>query len=287
MGKTDLDLRALKKCKALIEAQLDWGPAHEWEARDFTNLSNLIFDRTRARLSETTLKRIWGRVKYRNFPSASTLEVLVNFLGVASWREFKLQEQLNGEPVVFDGTSIFSSKRRGIQLLGLLLLLALGALPFMFFSNDSEGHHNEIVFQSEVLAGKFPKAVKFEIDSLEKRQSDRTIRLYGDDNRIDVRIRPDEHATIGMYYYPGVYRAKLLKENTVVKEKDVVLKSEDWLTTLTKGFSVDYFQNATDPGFSGLRLRPSFVDSLGGNINDKELIYHLTPPFVNFKGRQL
>lgn len=281
MGKTNSDFLALGKCKRLIEKKLAWGPSHEWGTKDFSELSDLIYQKTKVRLSETTLKRIWGRVKYGNSPSGSTLEVLANFIGSKSWREFKLKENITSSQSVFEENRTSFLERKKV---GIVAMVLIASLSYVLFSGSSDNSSEHIRFSSEVLAGKFPQAVKFQIDSLRKKRDDSTIRLYGDDNRIDVKIEADESSTIGMYYYPGVYKAELIRKGKTIKEKDVVLKSGNWLTTLTKGFSVDYFHKATDANFKGLRLSPFFVDSIGSYIEDKELIYHLTPPFINFVG---
>src|SRR5579863_4219167 len=76
-------------CRGLIEKSLNWGDSGIWGNDDFERLSEKIFEKTRVQLSISTLKRIWGKVRYENFPTTATLNALAGFLGYESWREFR------------------------------------------------------------------------------------------------------------------------------------------------------------------------------------------------------
>src|SRR5688572_16226379 len=79
----------LEKARSLVERQLGWGPGEAWTNQDFTSLSEQILAKTGVNLSPTTLKRVWGRVKYDSAPSTTTLDALVLFAGYENWRAFK------------------------------------------------------------------------------------------------------------------------------------------------------------------------------------------------------
>ncbi|WPQ63248.1 hypothetical protein SIO70_00025 [Chitinophaga sancti] len=49
---------------SLIETRLNWGKSSEWTNYDFEKLSVAIQDKTGVTLSVTTLKRLWGKLKY-------------------------------------------------------------------------------------------------------------------------------------------------------------------------------------------------------------------------------
>ena len=76
-------------CRTRIEQILNWGDSSLWTNSDFELLSDKIFEKTTVRLSISTLKRIWGKVKNDNSPTAATLNALANFLDYASWRDFE------------------------------------------------------------------------------------------------------------------------------------------------------------------------------------------------------
>lgn len=58
--------------------------------RDFEQLVMLIFNRTKKKLSSTTLKRLWGYIE-RDSESQireTTLDILADFVGYVSWQAF-------------------------------------------------------------------------------------------------------------------------------------------------------------------------------------------------------
>jgi hypothetical protein len=85
--------KLLLLCRCLIEQALNWGDSSTWTNDDFEQLSEKIFDKTRIQLSVSTLKRIWGKVRYENFPTAGTLNALSRFLDYDSWRDFRQKNQ--------------------------------------------------------------------------------------------------------------------------------------------------------------------------------------------------
>src|ERR1700749_3680397 len=82
-------------CRKLIEQSLNWGDSIIWGNDDFEQLSEKIFDKTKVQLSVSTLKRIWGKVRYENFPTSATLNALACYLDYESWRDFRQKNQDN------------------------------------------------------------------------------------------------------------------------------------------------------------------------------------------------
>ena len=73
------------------------GPAAEWTVYDFEAVSEDIYTITETRLSVTTLKRVFGRLKYDGNPSTSTLNALAGYAGYLDWRAFEQQTEIDKE----------------------------------------------------------------------------------------------------------------------------------------------------------------------------------------------
>src|SRR5205823_517844 len=95
---TQQEDRELIRCRQLIEEKVGWGRSDGWATQDFERLSERIAEQTGVSLSVTTLKRVWGRVKYESAPTATTLTTLVQFVGYENWPHFKRISQ--PEPTV-------------------------------------------------------------------------------------------------------------------------------------------------------------------------------------------
>jgi hypothetical protein len=83
------EINYIRKCLELAATRLNRGDASEWTSYDFEKLSAAIEEATGVILSVTTLKRLWGKLKYTNMPATTTLNTLAQFAGYADWREFK------------------------------------------------------------------------------------------------------------------------------------------------------------------------------------------------------
>src|SRR5215218_1749241 len=78
----------IKCCLRQIESRLNRGVGLLWTNNEFEKLSTEIEDKTGVLLSVTTLKRIWGKVKYEHNPTLTTLNALAQFLNFEDWRSF-------------------------------------------------------------------------------------------------------------------------------------------------------------------------------------------------------
>ena len=86
---SDQEAQYLELCKSRIEDKLQWGPVAQWHNEEFEDLSKGILEKSDVSLSHTTLKRLWGRVKYEHLPTTTTLNALAIFLGYENWRGFR------------------------------------------------------------------------------------------------------------------------------------------------------------------------------------------------------
>lgn len=65
----------------------------EWTNGDYINLSRLLSRKTKIRLSESTLKRIFGKSKTseRYYPQKATRDALAQFIGYDNWDKFEFR----------------------------------------------------------------------------------------------------------------------------------------------------------------------------------------------------
>lgn len=77
----------------LTEAKLEWGSGDNWSTQDFEAVSIKVLEVTGINLSVTTLKRLWGKIKYESSPTVTTLNALAKFNGFENWRAFQQAER--------------------------------------------------------------------------------------------------------------------------------------------------------------------------------------------------
>jgi hypothetical protein len=126
-------------CRKLIETELSWGLSDRWSNQDFERLSGMIMERTQAKLSVSTLKRIWGKVRYDSLPTVTTLNVMANYVGYTSWRDFVAANSHHAEPVTSPMSKDRPIKPWWVQypitrrIVFMLVLILLGIIAGLIF----------------------------------------------------------------------------------------------------------------------------------------------------------
>jgi hypothetical protein len=239
---TDPEELLKENCKKLIEDKLDWGSSAHWTNKDFDLLSEKIFEATGVALSQTTLKRIWGKVKYDSAPTVTTLNTLAKYLGFENWRDFRQKQITYKEPLVAsepvtETKATIATKKPGKSFLFSVLAIALvliAILSWNFFSTGSTAKKansptGTYLFSSKkmVLRG-VPNSVVFEYDARSS-AADSVFIQQSWDNRLRTQVPKDQHQHTSIYYYPGFFRAKLLAGDKIVKEHDIFIQTDGWL----------------------------------------------------------
>ena len=76
----------------MVEAQFNRGKSQEWSNYDFEKLGLAVQAATGVALSVTTLKRVFGKVKYNSAPAVTTLNALSRYAGFEDWSDFRSRE---------------------------------------------------------------------------------------------------------------------------------------------------------------------------------------------------
>src|ERR1700733_13534720 len=166
-----------------IEDSLKWGSGSDWIEQDFESLNDKIYEKTEVRLSVSTLKRIWGRVRYESSPSMVTLNTLAKFLDFDNWREFlqmnsgavvirkeKGFDQAFPEPVLPE--QVKSPRPLPRILLTVIVILAMvlssiGLASLLGNKNRDRGPVKDypVKFESREISDGLPNSVVFDYDA--------------------------------------------------------------------------------------------------------------------------
>lgn len=229
-----LELNYIKKCLALAEARLNWGDSRDWTSYDFEKLSDTIREATGVTLSVTTLKRLWGKLKYDNIPATTTLNTLAQFAGYKDWREFKQNEKA-GWPEAAAITEKKTARRKWMY--GLAVLLPLFIVVYLLFLSNTTIRINKGDYQfrsNKTVTEGVPNSVIFTYNATAAGNEKVSIAQTWDVSRkVTVPADQKEYSTI--YYMPGYFRAKLIVGDQIVKEHDLMISSGGWLALAEQG----------------------------------------------------
>ncbi len=274
----------------MIEDKLQWLSANEWRNYEFNELSEKILDSTGINLSATTLKRIFGKLKYESLPSSVTLNALANYLGYENWMDFK-SKQSNGKEIkeevisiTKEGTNIKKDNYR----LSRKVLLAVAASAFLiiifgfvFLSKRTAiapATVENIVFKSRSLAEGLPNTVLFNFD-LKGITSDKIrIQQYWDTTKT-ITIKPGQTEATGFYYMPGYFRAKLIVDGKILKQHDLFIKADKWMATIDHEPIPTYLKKDELILNNNMTVSESILKEIKKISTPTPLTYHLVRPF--------
>jgi len=239
----------IESCLLEIESRLGWGGSADWTHYDFEKLSEILEKGTGIQLSVTTLKRLWGKIKYDHAPSLTTLNTLASFLGYEDWRGFKLslkdstpgvatelleevilsaplEKPLRENRTVRQGKSVFF-----LFSFGIIALIGLFALNLKKAHSSSPYSIDPARFSFEadkIKTSGLPNSVIFRYDASASPSDSVFISQTWDIRRkTPVDKYKKNHSAI--YYYPGYFKAKLMVDTTVVKTHDIQITTDGWL----------------------------------------------------------
>ncbi|WP_158799992.1 hypothetical protein [Pedobacter sp. L105] len=220
----------LSHWRSLTEQSLGWGDSSLWTDYDFEKLTGLILAQTGVRLSISTLKRIWGRVRYESSPTVSTLNALAVFAGFEDWRTFKKAAPQPEEVL----QPVTKNKGNSAKII-VSLVLILPLITVIFFGKtDSKALHSEdkIKFVSRVVTEGLPNSVVFDYDAGKSADSVYLQQSWDPERTEKLAANGRQHTSI--YYYPGYFDAKLVVNGKVKKETPVYIKTKGWIGTVDK-----------------------------------------------------
>lgn len=277
------DTEYLELCKKLIAEKLNWRPSEEWRNYEFTELSDKILDATGVNLSPTTLKRVFGKLKYASLPSSSTLNALAAFLGFESWMDFKSKQLLSQH---VEHKVIPATRKKFILQLKVWPATAAAAvviviLAFTFLSGKSSSslkNENDIVFTSKPLADGLPNSVVFNVDLKGNTPGKAIIQQSWDSTRT-VALQPGQTEATGIYYFPGYFRAKLILDGKIVKEHDLFIKSDKWMATIDHEPIPTYVKKEDLLLKDKMDVSENVLNEIKASTEPLWLTYHLVKPF--------
>ncbi|UFH57452.1 hypothetical protein [Spirosoma sp. KNUC1025] len=281
---TQQEDRQLSQCCRLIEAKVGWGSGEGWSTHDFEQLSERIAEQTGVALSVTTLKRVWGRVKYESAPTTTTLNALVQFIGYANWQAFKNTSQPESDIVstpagASTSVSTRSTRRTTLKRWGIWVGLLLGLVGGSVFFLNNASHRplspDSFSFSSEPVTTGIPNSVVFHYDAIASPTDSVFIQQSWDPRRRQP-VPKDGHEHTSIYYHPGYFRAKLVIGNQIVQEHNLLIPSEGWHVAVEQDPVPVYFK-ARDVIQKGILSLPVTM------IQQQNMSMQPKPPGVRYR----
>ena len=235
----------IERCKTLIEAKIGWGDNRAWQSQDFENLSQKIFDVTKVMLSSSTLKRLWGKVKYESTPNRATLDALAQFLGFTGWLEFVNSNA--GETTVSERVENTQPRWTG-KLAWISALIGVGLVIFaisgLFHKSAKRLEFDQIDFTAHPVTFGLPNTVVFNYNAADS-NADSVFIQQNWDARTRTRVEKSGSEFTSTYYFPGYFSAKLILNDSIVREQDLLIETDGWTAIIDQKPVPVYLSNTS------------------------------------------
>ncbi|NJK85569.1 MAG: hypothetical protein HC906_06005 [Bacteroidales bacterium] len=187
-------------------------PREEWTRNEFENLSDLIYDASKIRVSLDTLRRLYGHKKITSSdykPHPATKNALAQFLGYENWMEFvaKINKEQKTENRFFQ--NIFPFFRKDYTLIFIVSIVLIGLsifLGFFFFKTGKE----KVEFSASSFEGYPPHTVNFSYDI--SNIQDSVYLQFDEPNKTKVLLNEVSGTISHSFIIPKIYHIQLLKK---------------------------------------------------------------------------
>ncbi|AQG79363.1 hypothetical protein AWR27_08545 [Spirosoma montaniterrae] len=263
---------------------MGWGSSDHWQNRDFEQLSEQIRIETGVSLSVSTLKRLWGRVRYESSPNLTTLDTLAQFVGYDNWRSLRTSDSATLSTMaapIDDETSALVALQPAMLpaqplsrysrwlLAGLAGMLILAAIIWGYRQRNTRLRYGNVAFSSRPVAKDVPNTVVFDYDARDS-NADSVFVQQSWDPSLRTRVEKSGRQYTTTYYYPGYYRAKLILNDSIVREHDLFVASNGWLGTVNRQPIPLYLRaNVVEKPTGEVSITTADLQTLGVALGDK------------------
>lgn len=217
----------IESCFKLVERKFGRGPSSAWDTNDFNDLGRHIQEETGTLLSVSTLKRLSGKINYSSQPNKATLNALAEYIGYPNWVSFANKE--TGQVLKRRDWGKTKIPTKYAILLLLLILMFISAAYLSINLGGTAYDANNFVFNGESVSNGLPNSVVFNYDATAADdQSKIEIQQDWDESK-RVIVNKNDSVSTSIYYRPGFFKSKLVVDGNIVKEKDILIPTKDWV----------------------------------------------------------
>ena len=220
--------------RTLVETKfLLGGGEGKLKQRELEYLGNLIEEKSKVKLSISTLKRLW-RNDLNQLPHPSTLDALVSILDFRDWQDFRKQNALANQGAVAQSESENKKSLRSLPLVVAVGVIVIAAGFFIiqgFNKKDKQAITitKEVAFSADkTVTFGVPNTVEFHYD-LSGVQADSFFLQQSWNPRDKVQIDPQKNYHSAIYYTPGFHFARIMANDSILKFLNVHIKTEGWM----------------------------------------------------------
>jgi hypothetical protein len=213
-----------------IEKKLYWKNVSLWTDNEYKKLRSLIYDDTSISISPQTLKRLFGKVKYKDDYTAqlATKDALARFLKYADWDSFVQDEAHSLHKIKFFLKKKGFANFRNVTpwLFPIVIVLAI-----TIFSLVVKTKNKTVTFNTDNITGFAPHTVSFNYNI--SNYKNKEVYIDFDQNEAEDKTKGellDKRRTLINHCFetPGFFNVRITSNGKVLASKKIHVLSEGW-----------------------------------------------------------
>lgn len=208
MGKKVNLLDVIKCC----EARFNRGDASNWKHSDFADLSRDIQEETKINISQSTLKRIFGKISVDDdyIPQQATLNALQKYGGYVA--DSSVQD-----------TPVADNSKRNWLIISVLLTIVIvcGILIWTFLKPNKVA-----IITLRETEGLIPATAFFDMQLPDL--DDSVFVNFGDKSPL-VYLKPGDKKVAHIYLFPGVFNVEIQLRDKIIAATKAYIHSNNWI----------------------------------------------------------
>lgn len=217
MGKKVNLLDVIKYC----ETRFNRGSAVNWKHSDFADLSQDILRETKVSISQSTLKRIFGKISVDNDyePQQATVEALQKYGGY-SINEASQPDVVPNTP----SSALGNHTKNNTRVIIFIIIVAVICVLLVWFLRQKTNSTARIVLKE--TEGLVPATAFFDVQL--PNSNDSVFVNFGDKSPL-VYLKPGEKAVAHIYLLPGVFNVEMQLHGQTLAAVKVYIRSDNWI----------------------------------------------------------
>lgn len=212
-------------------------------------------------------------------PTGTTLDTLARFAGFESWRAFTRQHAASEiAPKVIEVLPDKATKKSGWWFKIALLVISVITIAFAGWYVKKKSTPvitaNTYTFNSRPVTRGIPTSVVFNYNAASASEDSVFIQQSWDNSK-RTAVDRNLHQHTSVYYRPGFFKAKLVVNNTIVKEHPLLIPTNDWLGLIAQEPIPVYLKKEEFVSKNGIQLPLK-------SIKEKNIALRPQPPITEY-----
>lgn len=247
-----------------IEAKYERGNRSLWTHKNYLELAEQISSSSKIHISQSSIKRLFGKIDYPYFPQIQTRNALSIYLGYNGWQDFTNS--------IDNSTTKSKTKSHLRIIIPIVVLLSILLGLYMFDLSTVE-----LTVKNSIGNAPFQVSINYKLPYVDN--ADYCIDFDEVVENDCTPLDPKETAINYTFLHSDVYHISLKKGGKIIEKHTIVSQSQTWESLICtwvegEGYCENLYASEVIKNKSILQVKPEIVSRYGFDSTDTYWIKH-------------